>query len=141
MTATNVAKLIVDYANQQNKPITNLHLQKILYFTWIDYYIANNEHLFEDNFEAWRLGPVVRIVYNQYSIYGASDIPSSGDNGKSAVNLSPELRRIVDNYLGLSASSLVNKSHIKHGAWETIFDGGNGDKSVIPFDIIEKKCR
>lgn len=135
MTAEKVANIIVNYANKENKPITNLHLQKILYFVWIDYFIKNDTHLFEDNFEAWKLGPVVRSVYNKYCIYGSNDIPSI-DN-----TISKELFVFINKYLGESASSLVNKSHKKNGAWDTVFKDGIGDKNIIPFDIIEQKCR
>lgn len=40
--------------------ITNLKLQKIMFFTYVDYYRKYNEELlFEDQFEAWVYGPVI----------------------------------------------------------------------------------
>ena len=52
-SAVDVAKYIVTYSNRQNKPVSNLKLQKILYFTWIDYFKQTKSHLFEDHICAW----------------------------------------------------------------------------------------
>ena len=45
--------------------ITNLSLQKILYFCHLAF-LGENEGkpLFDKNFEAWELGPVLRSVYS-----------------------------------------------------------------------------
>lgn len=46
--------------------ISNLKLQKLLYFSWLEYYRRNGTPLFEEEFEAWKYGPVVPSVYYDY---------------------------------------------------------------------------
>ena len=37
-TAVDIAKYIVSYCSGKHRPVSNLKLQKMLYYTWIDYY-------------------------------------------------------------------------------------------------------
>ena len=69
MTAGEISKYIVEYAYKKASPVSNLQLQKILYFLWVDFYKELKEYIFNDPFEAWALGPVVRNVYHMFSYY------------------------------------------------------------------------
>ena len=55
-----LAKYIVQKCYQDGHPISNLQLQKILYFLQIMYgrSTEGKELLFQDDFEAWPYGPV-----------------------------------------------------------------------------------
>ena len=37
-TASDIAKYIVSYCFRKRKPVSNLKLQKMLYYMWIEYY-------------------------------------------------------------------------------------------------------
>ena len=54
--------------------ITNLKLQKLLYYAQGCYLALENKPLFNDNIVAWKHGPVVECIYNKYSPYGSSGI-------------------------------------------------------------------
>ena len=41
MTGWELTDYIIDYRNQSNKPISNLHLQKVLYLVNNEYYKRN----------------------------------------------------------------------------------------------------
>ena len=43
---TEIAKYIITYCSNKKRPISNLKLQKLLYFLWIDYFKKNNCSLF-----------------------------------------------------------------------------------------------
>lgn len=141
-SALNIAKYTINRCNAKNTPVTNLQLQKILYFTWIDYYKKTGRELFTDRFFAWKLGPVIPDVYYKYYSNGAEPLKSVSDL-TLIFNLSQdkELNSIIDLYRSMSAYDLVEKSHIAHGAWRTVFKSGEGERSVIPFSLIKKKCR
>ena len=55
--------------------ITNLKLQKLLYYAQGFHLASYDELLFSETIEAWQHGPVVSEVYEKYKIYGASMIP------------------------------------------------------------------
>lgn len=71
-----VAEYIVDFSNSNSSPISNLKLQKILYFVQAEFLVSKGEPCFNDKIEAWDFGPVIPKVYRKYKIYGSGDIPS-----------------------------------------------------------------
>jgi uncharacterized phage-associated protein len=136
-SAVDVAKYIVTYSNRQNKPVSNLKLQKILYFTWIDYFKDKNSHLFEDHICAWGFGPVVPAVYRRFCIYAGEPISREYDV-EIGQDDTVTLNGIIDQYLDYSASALVNMSHEEGSAWHQIYNDGEGRYAEIPFDLIKE---
>lgn len=137
-----VAEYIVNFCNDNHFPISNLKLQKVLYFLWIDYYTETKQRLFNDPFKAWAYGPVVISVYNRYSAYGSLPIrpvfPNSAFFGNSQFE-KDLVDRIIKEYFKQPASFLVNKSHRPNGAWDCIYNKtlhGKEGRSEIPFDLI-----
>ena len=63
--AIDVAKYIVNKCIDDGYPISNLQLQKILYFIQ-RYYLQKDDQLFDDDFEAWQFGPVIPAVYYKF---------------------------------------------------------------------------
>lgn len=136
--AIDIARYVVDRCCEHGNPISNLQLQKILYFLWIDYYADTSENLFNDHIFAWSLGPVVPEVYNEFKHYGASRIWEEYN-----IELTARDKRIIDRSVDrnakYSAYDLVNRSHRKGGAWDIIFNNGRGDRYLIPYSLIKEK--
>ena len=57
-----LAQYILYTCIEQGEPISNLQLQKILYFIQGEYLSKIGKPLFEADFEAWQYGPVICIV-------------------------------------------------------------------------------
>ena len=131
-----VAQYIVNYFIQMNKPVTNLKLQKLLYFSWIDYFICKREYLFKEHFEAWVLGPVVPEAYYEFCAYGADLIFRFKDVKLSGVNIDV-LNAILLKYADVSPYTLVDKSHVKGGAWAETYREGKGRWHRIEFERIK----
>lgn len=55
--------------------LTNLRLQKILYFLQLIFLDIFNRPCYNNKIEAWDLGPTVPDAYNHYRKYGAQLIP------------------------------------------------------------------
>lgn len=70
-----ICSYIINYSNEKEYDISNLKLQKLLYFIQVYFLIKNDEPCFEEKIEAWDFGPVVPIAYNQYKQYGSMNIP------------------------------------------------------------------
>ena len=73
-----VARYIINYSNEKNYSISNLKLQKLLYFVQA-YYLAftsSHEPCFSDEIEAWDFGPVVPSAYHEFKSFGGGEIPS-----------------------------------------------------------------
>lgn len=135
-SAMDIAKYTVNYAMQKGSPISNLKLQKLLYYMWIDYYGATGNELFIDNFCAWQLGPVIPDIYYGFCSYAGTPIAKKFDACVEKEDTSL-INKIIDKYLPISASSLVERSHHSGGAWDLIYKNGQGNRSVIPFSLIK----
>ena len=139
VNALDMSKYIINRCAQTGTPITNLKLQKILYFVWIDYYKATGEELFNDIFYAWKLGPVIPDIYKYYKKYGADEILEQ-QQVELPINTEAFINRIIDKYRILTAFDLVNLSHTSGSSWDIVFNG-SGERYPISFDLIKSKCR
>lgn len=144
MKATDVAKYVIDYCFKNNLQISNLKLQKILYFLWVDYYKTTKKSLFDDKIYAWPLGPVIPSIYREYCAYGSLPILPFGKEIET-LDISPEetdlINSLISTYASMSAFDLVEKSHERDTPWAKVFKEGSGNKSEIPFDLIQKLAK
>lgn len=75
MNANQISNYVISLTqNNPEENLTNLKLQKILYYLQGYYLAIYDEPLFEDEIEAWKYGPVVNDVYHSYKVYGDNSI-------------------------------------------------------------------
>lgn len=74
-----VCRHIINYSNEKGYGISNLKLQKILYFVQAYFLLRKDDHspCFVEKIEAWDFGPVVPEAYHEYKQYGSGDIPTA----------------------------------------------------------------
>ena len=66
--AIDIAKYIINKSIDFNRPISNLQLQKILYYVQGEYIkVTKGCKLFDEDLEAWAYGPVVPEVYYEFN--------------------------------------------------------------------------
>ena len=126
--ALDVARYIIQYSNDRNYGVSNLRLQKLLYFVQAVSLAYSDQGCFEDEIEAWELGPVVPAVYREYKCYGNGSIPTSdilvADGGniwevrreKFNKDVLPKktqevVRQIVERFSQRSTTGLVDLTH------------------------------
>ena len=135
--ALDIARHTLTYCTSKSHPISNLKLQKILYFLWIDYYKETRMALYEDDICAWQLGPVVPDVYYEYCSYAGKPIVAQ-DYPRIEVIDTSILNRLIDKYILISASTLVNRTHQPNKPWSVVYQDGIGIRDVIPFSLITR---
>lgn len=108
-----IARYVINRCAQKERPISNLKLQKILYFVQAEFLVGMGEACFDDDIEAWTYGPVVPAVYFEYKIFGSTNIPDQGDDGFESISRKDKdhLDAIIDAAAKYSASSLVEITH------------------------------
>ena len=114
VNALDVADFIVQRCIETKQPISNLKLQKMLYFAWIEYYNKTQERLFNDPFWAWKLGPVVYDVYLSYRVFGAmpiSYVPKNDAYSELSTDVKRFLSGFTDSQVFVSGTQLVKKSY------------------------------
>lgn len=123
-----VAEFFIQVANQsEDDQMTNLKLNKLLYYAQGAYLARTGKPLFENRIEAWDLGPVVPEVYHKYKVCGKNPIASEGDS----VNLSSfeeeerevlfDVMRDFGQYTG---ARLVNLTHQPDAPWSKAKEAG-----------------
>lgn len=66
VTAQDVADFIVSFSHRHGDPVSNLKLQKLLYYAQAWHLAIHDTPLFNDPIQAWVHGPVVASVYKHY---------------------------------------------------------------------------
>lgn len=113
-SAIDIAIYIIWYCKNHGYTISNLKLQKILYFVQAEFLVSAGAPCFYQDIEAWDFGPVIPEVYHEFKIYGSSGIPKSEGNNSNILILNRDkkmINEIVDECANYSASYLVEITH------------------------------
>ena len=132
---------VIDYFKKQGESITNLKLQKLMYFLEGLYMaLGNEEYLYHQQFLAWDFGPVCRELYDYYKVNGNEEIELTESEIKKAKNM-PEMNSVL--VYGLykifgkwSTYELVELTHEKNSPWSKVYDENNKNN---PIDKLETK--
>ena len=142
-TATDVARFLVQKFIDMGKPATNMKIQKLLYYAWINYYKeSSGSYLFNDEISAWKFGPVVETVYREYRIFAGTPITFTN---KPVHQLSQPVQKfLIDfstEYRDKTARQLMMESHGEGSAWHKNYDDVNRGRKIPFSDIIELECQ
>lgn len=118
--------------------ISNLKLQKLLYFAQGFYLAITEEPLFVDSILAWRHGPVVRSVYGSYAGYGASPIPPPENFTLTEIDEDTRdfLDEVYEVYGQFSAWRLREMTH-EEPPWRDAWDPDSGG-GVVTQDSMKE---
>lgn len=128
---------IISYCNNNNIRISNLKLQKILYY--IQGYAIKETHepAFDAEIHNWQYGPVVEEVYFEYNQFRGEDIVLKDYDrrdgffkSKNAIN--DIVLKVLNNCKNKSAFELVEMTH-KEDPWKN-----TRQNEVIKLDIISE---
>ncbi len=117
-----IAKYIIAYCNDNEKEITNLVLQKILYYVQGYFLKKFKRPAFNSSINKWPYGPVVPDAYYDYCINGAYAIyidKKDKENSLDAIkdkNHLTLLNYIVDYCIKMNVGDLIEKTH-KEAPW------------------------
>jgi len=146
-----VSNFFYDRAGATGVPLTIMTLLKVLYFAHAWYLAKTGEPLIAQPFEAWKHGPVNRVVYDQFKSYGKKPLD------RKAVSLDPDtmtlrptsysfdsettqlLENTFDYYSQFHAFALSDLTHEKDGPWDTIWTRAQNRAvpgMVIPNELI-----
>ncbi len=142
LTADKMADYFIALSNKTQNLITNLKLQKLLYYTNCWFLTVFNKKLFKSEFEAWIHGPVLPSIYGKYKHFKWNPISKELNNDIIISNIEKKLTsdekdilsQVVDEYFGLTAYQLEQLTHIEE-PWIKARKGLNPDD--LSRNIIE----
>lgn len=134
-----VARFFIMLANKSDDDqITNLKLNKLMYYAQGAYLARTGHKLFDEQIEAWRLGPVVPSVYHTYKVCKSNPIPYDDDEKVTADDFTAEeleaLLDVVREFGQYTGSKLVSLTHRSDTPWSAAYESG---ADVIPVDSIK----
>jgi uncharacterized phage-associated protein len=124
---------ILDLGDRLGHPITNMALNKLVYFAYEKVLLEEKAIITDAKIEAWEHGPVFREVYHAFKNAGDRPIKErasfySVDTGQvetSSVSLEPRLQSVLEEFLApllrLGASRLRDISHADGGPWHHVW--------------------
>jgi len=137
MTAVTAANYLLYIMGDAFDDLTNMKINKLLYFAQGHYLKKYGTPLFDDRIEAWAHGPVIPEVYSAYKGYG--DRPISGYNADMISEIAPEaediLYGVARKYGRYTASALRNMTHVVGSPWSQAYQG-NYSHTEIPLSAI-----
>ena len=143
--ASVIAYAFVEKGIDEGQFVTQMKLQKMVYFAH-GYHLAKyGEPLIDEKFEAWKFGPVVEEIYQTYKLYGSDPIMDTfflpkpprvfrykplTDSATDAVDYTWKVTK------HLSATQLSQWSHLDGSPWANVYDPTQSS-NVIPDDEIK----
>ncbi|MEG1470802.1 MAG: DUF4065 domain-containing protein [Anaerovoracaceae bacterium] len=138
-TASEIAKWFLAYNRnkmllEDSEYISNLKLQKLLYYAQGTVLAITGKDLFLEPIVAWRHGPVVEAVYHEYKSFGASGIEfeEEFDFNDFEDDVQNILENVYDCFGQYSAWKLRNMTHEETPWINTAIN------SIIDNDVIKE---
>lgn len=146
--AMDMAEYVITRCADFDRPVTDLHLQKILYFLQLGFCNASGGNclIFQESFQARRYGPVIPCVYDRFFVYGGGQINRSFECSKlNKILLSrPNMKRFIDSTIDLLRKKtpwdLVTMTCAAGTPWD-IVSRESGYRAEISNDLIVEQAR
>ncbi|EMH0062947.1 SocA family protein [Providencia rettgeri] len=124
--------------DESGDTISNLKLQKLVYYAQGFSLVLLERPLFEEKIEAWMHGPVVPELYRKYKDHKnyALPQPESIDSDKYAEDEIDLLDEVWNIYGQFSAWKLRNMTH-EESPWKNNYIEGVGGLEISEDDMIE----
>jgi uncharacterized phage-associated protein len=142
-----IADFFIALSNDTGNLITNLKLQKLMFYAQAWHLAIFEEPLFEKDFEAWVHGPVLVDLYHDYKNFKwhpieRNDLENKFKSIKNSLDddVVEFLEELCEEYFGLSAYELERLTHSEE-PWQYARGELEPDKSstkIIDKDLIKK---
>jgi len=127
--------------------VTQMKLQKMLYFLYRDYLKETGERLFPEHFEAWEYGPALSMIYNKTKKYGKHFIYEylkyDDETMKIDENKDPIFTKNINNIWAICSHftgvELCKLTHKEGSAWRIAWS--KGERYIDDEDIKNDNIR
>lgn len=133
-----IANAFLAKAKENGMVLTNMQVQKLVYFAHGFYLAFKDEPLIKDEIKAWNFGPVIPPLYNALKHHGNGvvsepidgyDVPPATDEFTCAL-----ITKVFSLYGHISGARLSAATHKEGSPWEKIYK--DAKFSGIPNDLI-----
>jgi uncharacterized phage-associated protein len=139
-TAQDVAKFFISSFQKSGDPVTNLKLQKLLYYAQGWYLAFTESPLFEERIEAWAHGPVVPPVYGSFKQYQWNPITEDVVEPNLPESVTKHLEEVMEAY-GVHGAYYLERLTHQEQPWIEARSGLEDtlpSNTVITFDAMKR---
>lgn len=112
-----IANYILDLADEKRLDLTQMQLLKIVYFAHGWYLSSEGKPLIKQQFEAWKYGPVVRVIRDAFKDFGIRKITSRAEKLDIYTGELQPLPKLENNY-DLVFIKAVFDSYCTYDGWQ-----------------------
>ena len=148
-----IANYLLDKADSINLPLTQISLQKTVFYSHGWYLVLREKPLINDEIEAWTYGPVIRSLRENFRIFGRARIvdkrayfydPITDETRFEAYDIAVGDREFLDRMLSfygkMDPSILIKMTHREGSPWDKVMSAADHANlgRVIPNPDIAK---
>jgi uncharacterized phage-associated protein len=157
VSARSVANFFIEKSIVENKPVDQLKLQKLVFYSFAWHIAHDRGELFDEDIYAWPHGPVVRELWEEFKHFWrlpinklASETDWLSDPPKVVAPIVDEtnvyeyrlLNNVWERYKSVSGITMSNMTHGPDEPWTIIRNQyPNIERPKIPSDLIKKKFK
>lgn len=112
LTCFDIAEYFIRLANETGSFISNLKLQKLVYYAQAWHLAIHGEPLFQEDFQAWVHGPVIPELYQKYQSFSWRPIEEDA-NPQLSQTVEEFLEEIADEYFSCDSYELEKMTHLE----------------------------
>ena len=133
-TAIEVADRFIRLSLDHELPVTPMKVQKLAFLAHAWGLGLGYGPLFQDAVEAWRYGPVMRMLYHQLKHCGgrAVDKPLLSEDARFDEREEALIRAIWRNYGEIPAVTLSSITHAPGSPWAQVYGREEGSQIIHP---------
>ncbi|MDX2271051.1 MAG: DUF4065 domain-containing protein [Cyanobacteriota bacterium] len=113
LSCFDIANYFIWLANETGSFVSNLKLQKLVYYTQAWHLGINGTPLFDQDFEAWIHGPVIPALYDRYKSFGWKPIVQEIPKPQFSEDLHQFLQSVTDVYFACDAYELERMTYVE----------------------------
>ena len=111
LSANVVADYFIRFSHEHGDYITNLKLQKLVYYAQAWYLALHKKPLYQEPIEAWIHGPVIPGLYQRFKDFRYEPITTHPTSPKLPDSICNHLDEIMNVYGGYAAFELEHLTH------------------------------
>lgn len=133
-TAYDIACFTINKCIDEKEPISNIQLQRILFILQKGFIKERGVSLFDDDFVAWKYGPVIESIYDKFSGSGGVPIYSKVETTHVPISIQRIINPIIEKTATMYPWNLLKYCTEKNGAWYVTYN-----MSINYGDVIDKE--
>lgn len=111
LTSNSIADFFISFAQKHGDYLTNLKLQKLVYYAQAWNLALNDKPLFDNDFQAWIHGPVCPSLYSKFKQYRWNPITEAPSDVTLPDVIEKHLIEVFDIYGQYSGYQLEQMTH------------------------------